>query len=72
MAWCAMDHMTTLTLREFVTQLQNCRVPVLDYEPEETGIEQVIIRGEHGDFSLAACHREGTRLILDLGQPIKE
>lgn len=62
----------TLTLREFLGQLNDYLKST--YEPVWPDPYKVVIRGPDGDFCLAAVHldRDGTRLIFDLGQPIKE
>lgn len=58
----------TLTLREFLAQLGEYGIfePILDHPFD------VVIRTDSGDHALAAVHREGPRLILDLGHKLND
>ena len=47
-------------------------IGLLDLQLGKPALEQIVIRGEHADFYLAAIHREGKVLVFDLGQPIEE
>jgi len=54
------------------THFFECGVLMLDASLGKPALEKVVIRGEHADFQLAAVHREGNVLILDLGQKIDD
>ena len=55
----------------FETQLEDADVLVTRlYGKKGRRIETVCIRTESADHHLAACHLEGTTLILDLGKEI--
>ena len=61
----------TLTIDEFTTQLSQCGIHILSAKKLDY---QVVIRGEQGDFGLAAVHRDrdGTTLILDIGRKLED
>jgi hypothetical protein len=53
-----------MTLNEFIDQMAECHVTV----QHAGAITDVVIRTAHGDRELAAVHRQGDRLIVDLGE----
>ena len=63
-----------MTWTMFERHMRECSVAVRNIEFPAYDVQQVVIRTEHGDHELAACHRstDGKTLILDLGQPVQE
>jgi hypothetical protein len=53
-----------MTLNAFIDQMAECRVTV----QHAGAITDVVIRTAHGDRDVAAVHRQGDRLIVDLGE----
>jgi len=47
-------------------------IGLLDLQLGKPALEQIVIRGEHADFYVAAIHRAGKVLIFDLGQKIND
>jgi len=58
-----------LSYRELHSQFWECHIGITDLSMGKPGLEKVVIRCEDGDRELAAIHREGNKLIFDLGQP---
>jgi len=61
-----------LSYAGFHVHLLECGVAIHDASLKQPALEKVVIRGEHSDFQLAAVHREGNVLILDIGQKIHD
>ena len=57
-----------MTFAQFHLQLWQESVGIINLSLIEP-IQQIVIRGEDGDFELCAIHRDGNILILDQGQP---
>jgi len=53
----------TLTAEEFWIQL---------HPYSEDTYSEVVIRGLDGDYGLAAVHRDGDRMIFDLGRKLED
>jgi hypothetical protein len=60
-----------MTFAKFALHLFESKVAVVIMSLSET-IEQVVIRGEHFDSEVAAIHRDGNTLILDMGHRLKD
>jgi hypothetical protein len=58
-----------LTYHQLHVQCWEVGIGLLDLSMGKPGLEKVVIRCEDGDRELAAIHREGNKLIFDLGQP---
>ena len=48
----------------------DCSIGIVEMSTSQPALEKVVIRGEDGDYELAAIHREGNVLIFDLGQKV--
>ena len=61
----------TLSWEEFMDQCEECNLGV--GQPGDLPyMNQVVIRGLDGDYGLAAVHRDGDRLIFDLGHKLED
>ncbi len=56
----------TLTMKAFEKQMDEVGVKMLE------AATHVVIRGEDGDYGLAAVHTDGKLLVFDLGQKIED
>lgn len=54
------------TWREFEKQMDDCDIQAF----ADKKMTSVVIRTDQGDHHVAACHLEGTSLVMDLGQII--
>ena len=61
-----------LSYHQLHLHLWECMIAIQDLSTTQPALETVVIRGEHADFQLAAVHRQGKMLILDLGQKIND
>lgn len=65
-----MSHTASLSYHQLHLHLWECGVGMVDLSMTEPLLQEIIIRGQHCDYRLAAIHRDGEMLIFDMGQPI--
>ena len=59
----------TLSFDEFYEHMHECRLYMWWNTMRPS---QVVIRGLDGDYALASVHRDGDRLVFDLGHKLEE
>jgi hypothetical protein len=63
---------STLSFNGLAEQLWQYRLMLHNPGPISSTPRCVVIRGLDGDYALAAVHRDGDRLIFDLGRKFEE